>query len=293
MTACLVIAAFVGSLVSFATAQQAKPTFRAANRTVVLHATVRTADGRLVHDLPRDAFTVLDNGRPVAVTVFSNDPQPLTVALLVDMSGSMDASFLHVRDATREFVDALQPDDRVRIGTFGDEVSLSPHLTGDKRILRRVLDEELWPGGATPVWHAALAAMTSLKDETGRRVILLLTDGVNMPDGFPGSRDDVMRRAIDEGFMVYAIGVERMGLHVDLKAIADESGGGWFEIGGGEDLPRAFVRVADELRRQYVLGFAPAALDGKRHTLDVRLADPAMKARARRNYMATPEAPRR
>ena len=285
--------AIVGVLASLTPAQQVPPTFRSANRTVVLHATVRGAEGRLIHDLSRDAFTVLDNGRPVALTVFSNDPQPLTLALLVDMSGSMDASFLHVRDATRQFVDALQPDDRVRIGTFGEEVALSPHLTGDKRILRRILDEELWPGGGSPIWHAALAAMASLKNETGRRAIVIVSDGVNMSDGFPGSAGDVMRRATEEGVMVYAIGVERMGLHRDLKRIVDQTGGGWFEIAGGDDMGRIFVGVADELRRQYVLGFTPAVLDGTRHTLEIRLASPAMTARTRRAYVAMPEASRR
>ena len=92
--------------------QQSRPTFQAATRTVVLHATVRSADGRLVPDLPREAFSVLDNGRSVEVTVFSNDPQPLTVALLIDMSGSMEKHFLRVRAATREFITALQPADR-------------------------------------------------------------------------------------------------------------------------------------------------------------------------------------
>jgi Ca-activated chloride channel homolog len=283
------IAALAGAVASLATAPQVRPTFRAANRTVVLHATVRASDGRMVNDLPRDVFTVRDNGRPVALTVFSNDPQPLTLVLLVDMSVSMDGSFLQVREATRHFVDALQPEDRVRIGTFGDEVALSPHLTGDKQILRRVLDEELWPGGASPIWNATLTAMTSLRNEIGRRVVLVVTDGVNMPQGFSGSHADALRRATREGVMVYAIGVERMGIHVDLKALVDETGGGWFEIRGGDDVTRAFTRVSDELRRQYVLGFTPAALDGKQHALQVTLADPALTARARRSYMATPD----
>ena len=269
--------------------QPSAPVFRSATRTVELYATVRGGDGRLVPDLPREAFTVLDNGRRVDVTVFSSDPQRLTVALLIDMSGSMEGHFLRVRAATREFVKALQPDDRVRIGTFGDEVTLSPHLTGDKALLARVIDEETWPGGGTPMWSAAYDAMGSLRNEPGRRVILILTDGADSGPGrgFDRSGGDVEKRATDEGFMIYGIGVEGSGLDVSVKDMADDTGGGFFELKADDELASTFLRVVEELRHQYVLGFTPVALDGRRHSLDVRLADRSMKARARKNYVAT------
>lgn len=134
-------------LLALADAQQ-KTVFRTRVQTVMLHATVQEDEGRLVPELPRDAFEVRDEGRPVAITTLSNDPQPITVALLLDMSGSMAGNFLRVRAATRAFIDALQDGDRARIGTFGVEVALSPWLTGDKTILHRILTEELWPGEA-------------------------------------------------------------------------------------------------------------------------------------------------
>jgi VWFA-related protein len=272
-------------------AQQASPTYRASTRTVVLHATVRAPDGRLATQLPREAFTVHDNGRAVPVTVFSNDPQPLTAVLLIDTSGSMEANFLRIREAMGQFVDTLRPEDRLRIGSFGEEVALSPHLTSDKKILRRVLSEELWPGGATPMWNATLAAMRSLAGEAGRRVVVILTDGANMTDDFKGSAADVRRGATAEGVMIYAIGVEKMGLHKDLKRIVDDTGGGWYELAGGDDLSSTFTRVLDELRHQYLLGFTPAALDGREHRLEVRLTDATLKARARRSYIAAREIP--
>jgi Ca-activated chloride channel family protein len=275
-------------LASLGVAQQPRPVFQSAARTVELHATVRSADGRLVPDLPREAFTVLDNGRQVEVTVFSKDPQPITVALLIDMSGSMQQHFLRVRAATREFIKALHSTDRARIGTFGEEVALSPHLTGDKALLTRVLEEETWPGGGTPMWSAAYDAMTSLDNQAGRRVILILTDGVANPQD--RSAVEIQSRAINEGFMVYAIGVEGTGLDPILKDMTDYTGGGYFELGAADDLASTFARVVDELRHQYVLGFTPTALDGRRHRLDVKLASPGAKARARRYYVATPDA---
>lgn len=273
-------------------AQEPRTVFKAAARTVVLHATVSAADGRLVPDLPREAFTVLDNGRPVDVTVFSNDPQPLTVAMLIDMSGSVARHFLRVRAATREFINALHPADRVRIGTFGEDVALSPHLTGDKAVLTRVLEEETWPGGGTPMWTAAYEAMISLADEPGRRVLVILTDGHDTGGDFAHTASQVETRATAEGFMVYGIGMEGTGLDPAVKSMANDTGGGHFELKAGDDLASTFARVVEELRHQYVLGFTPAALDGRRHRLDVRLSTPGLKARARRNYVATPEAGR-
>lgn len=270
-------------------AQQPRSVFRSGARTVMVHATVRGGDGRLVPDLPREAFTVLDNGRPADVTVFSSEPQPITVTLLIDMSGSMEKHFLRVRAATREFIKALHPEDRARIGTFGDEVALSPHLTGDKALLWRIVEEETWPGGGTPLWTAAHEGMTSLEKEEGRRVVLVLSDGVDATANPAYTAADVESRAIKQGFMLYAIGVEGTGLDSRVKDIADYTGGGFFDLKPTDDLASTFARVVEELRHQYVLGFTPAALDGKRHRVEVKLPSGGMKARARQYYVATPD----
>ena len=100
-----------------ALAQQ--PTFRGGTSAVSVYTTVRNRDGHLVGDLPREAFQLLDNGQPVEISVFSNAAQPVTAALMLDMSGSMTGEFFHVREAALALVSALSPDDRVRIGTFG------------------------------------------------------------------------------------------------------------------------------------------------------------------------------
>src|SRR5262249_45368955 len=103
----------------------------------------------------------------------------MTAVLLLDMSYSMAGEQTRVRDAALQFVGVLLPTDRVRIGTFGDEVSLSPWLTNDKTILERVLREEVWPGGRTPLWSAVHEAFKSIEREPGRRVVMTLSDGVD------------------------------------------------------------------------------------------------------------------
>jgi VWFA-related protein len=254
----------------------------------MLHATVRSDDGRLVPDLNREDFEVRDEGQPVAITVFSSDPQPITAALLLDMSGSMGRHFVRMRQSTGHFVDALHPGDRARIGSFGTEVALSPWLTDDKRLLHRVVREELWPGGGTPLWNALFGAMNSLENETGRRVIVVLTDGLaagNVP-GLAGSEDAVTDKAEDEGFMVYAIGMQGSPLENSVTRLADRTGGGFFKLAADADLSSTFLRVVEELRHQYVIGFAPPKADGRMHGVDVKVKKRGMKARARKNYRA-------
>jgi VWFA-related protein len=277
----------VGALaVAGGSAQQA--TFRSGVRTVAVYATVHGADGHLASGLDRTSFQILDNGRPVEISVFSNDIVPITVALMLDTSTSMGGEFQRVRQSAAEFVGQLGPDDRLRIGTFGDEVAVSPLLTGDKATLLRVIREEVWPGGETPLWTALDRGMRSLDAETGRRVILALTDGGNDCTGNrPCVRlPQVRAEAEAQGVMIYAIGMAGAPLVGDLVGLTIDTGGGHFNVASNVDLDATFAQVADELHHQYVLGFTPAALDGKLHTLEVKVSCAGCTARARNRYIA-------
>lgn len=281
------LAAIVGAGLA---AQQA--TFKSSTQTVVVYATVRDAAGRLVPDLTQDDFELLDDGAPVRIATFSNDIQPITVALLLDMSGSMLSRLVRVRDSTLRFIDALLPADRVRIGTFGDEIGISPMLTGDKAVLTRIVREELWPGGGTPLWNAVYAGMDSLAGESGRRVILVLTDGLDSASlpGWKGDLGDVRSRATRDGFMLYIIGMDTVNTNDEpqrnVNALIAETGGTRFDVKEGDDLHGTFTRVADELRRQYLLGFAPEARDGREHRLEIRVKRQGLQSRGRKSYVA-------
>jgi Ca-activated chloride channel homolog len=261
------------------------PTFLAGVDSVAIYVTVSGSDGRLVPDLPREAFQILDDGRPIATTLFSNDPQPLTVAVMLDMSGSMLSRLLWIRDAAGAFVDALEPVDRVCIGSFGLEVAVSPRLTGDHAILKRILRDELWPGGSTPLWEGVDAAMNTLGREPGRRAILVVSDGMSSRTDrvLPG---DLRQRAAREGFMIYAVSVDRKGLGAEMRDLAQATGGGYVILNDATDLAAALARVAVELRHQYVLGFSPSVLDGKLHKVAVRMNAKDLTARAPERYYA-------
>jgi VWFA-related protein len=359
-----------------------QPRFRAGTNTVSVFATVQDETGRLVPDLTRDDFEVLDNGKPQPLTVFANDVQPITIVIMLDRSGSMMWNFGLVRDAAEQFVGDLLPDDRARLGNFSNRVQIDPEkFTSDRKELVRILHENLQDAGPTPLWNATSAAMNALESQSGRRVVLLFTDGKDSPPNPTGNSTfgEVRDRSQKDEIMVYAIGLANscglpssapssppvasssrsssaavslpsgplfqrrggmprgptiripiggrigfppMGIpriepppppampktppsepgsttsgsgctatkpDPNLAELAAVGGGGYFELRGTDNLTMTFKRIAEELHHQYLLAFTAEALDGKTHTLDVRLHQPGLTARARKSYVAAVE----
>ena len=272
------------------------PVFRAGSRIEVpIYATVIDSAGRLAPDLDKSDFTVLDDGKPVELTTFSNASLPFTVVVMMDTSASMTNNLEFLNRAAEQFLIRLLPVDRAQVGAFNDKIQFSGRFTNDRDELIAALDD-LQFGNPTRLNDAIDASLNALERVEGRRVILMFTDGEDTAS--KTSFRTVLERARDEEVMVYGIGLESEyfdGVRVrrsrpsrDLRRIADETGGGYFELRRTADLAPTFTRVAQELRSQYLLGFAPAVLDGKLHKLDVRVRT-GLTVRARRSYLATPD----
>ena len=289
------IAALAGSLV---VAAQDQPIFKSNVRTVPIYATVVDPSGRLVPDLEQGDFQILDNGKPADVTLFSNESQPFTAVVMLDTSASMTANLKLLNRAAEQFLLRLLPVDRAQVGAFNDKIQLSGTFTNNRDELIGALND-LYFGNPTRLNDGIAAGLDALRGIDGRRVVLVFTDGEDTSSkiGFK----TVLEQARDEEVMVYAIGLESEffnGMRIvktrpsrDLRKIADETGGGYFELVKTAELAPTFSRVAQELRSQYLIGFAPAALDGKVHKLEVKVTKPGMTVRARRSYLAAPDKP--
>jgi VWFA-related protein len=197
--------------VAMAAPQTQPPSFVAGNRTVAVYATVTNARGRLMPDLTRDDFAIDDNGKRQTLTLFANDIQPITLIMLLDRSGSMKPNFDLEERAAEAFVREMLPADKARIGSFAKSIQVDPpDFTSDRDALLKILRTELQEDGPTPLWNAVNTGIDKLLIEQGRRVVLVFTDGVDMPMNFLDhnkSLKDVMKRAEEENVMVYAIGL--------------------------------------------------------------------------------------
>lgn len=284
--------------VVLAAKQPQQPVFRSSVRTVPIYATVIDTNGRLVPSLEQADFSVLDNGKPADVALFSNEPQPFTAVVMLDTSASMTANLKLLNRAAEQFLLRLLPVDKAQVGAFNDKIQLSGTFTNDRDELIGALND-LYFGNPTRLNDAIATSLDALKGVDGRRVILVFTDGEDTSSriGFK----TVLERARDEEVMVYAIGLESEyfnGMRVvrsrpsrDLRRISDETGGGYFELQKTDELSPTFTRVAQELRSQYLIGFAPVALDNRVHKLEVRVNKPGMTVRARKSYLAAPDKP--
>jgi Ca-activated chloride channel family protein len=286
-------AAVVLASASAIVAQQA--TFRTGTSIVSVLATVLDKDGRLVPDLTREDFTLLDNGKQQELVFFQNDVQPFTAVVMMDFSFSMNANLKLLKAAAEQFILRLLPDDRAQVGAFSDKIMFSGTFTSDRDDLVGALDD-LQYGNPTRLYDAIDASIDMLEDAEGRRVVLIFTDGDDTASR--RSFGDVLEKAREKEVMVYAIGLQseffngqrmqRTRPDRALRRLADETGGGYFELKKTDELAPTFTRVAQELHSLYALGFTPTNLDSREHKLEVRVK-PGMTARARRTYVASPD----
>ena len=287
----------IGFLLAFpggALRGQEQPLFRSGTELVDLFVTVTDSDGRLVPDLTREDFTVFDDGEPQEIVLFENTVQPITVVVMLDTSISTTNVMRRIMGGAEQFLIRMLPDDRARVGAFNDKIEIVPaEFIGDRDLLIGELDG-LDFGNDTRLHDAVAASLDSLQGIEGRRVILVLTDGQDSASR-TGWRD-ALRQAIAEEVMIYSIGLEveyfdgarnrRTSPDRSLRRLAEETGGGYFELQESDELGATFTRVSQELHSQYVIGFTPSVRDGETHELAVRLKRRGMTARARRSYVA-------
>jgi len=287
------IAILVAATLTVAAGQET-PTFKATTQIVSVPATVLDSQGRLVPNLEQDEFTVLDNAKPQTITFFQNETQPFTVVVMLDYSASMTNSLDLLRAAAEQFLLRMLPRDKGQVGAFSDRIEFSGAFTNDRDDLISAL-RDLQYGNPTRLWDAVDQSIDMLKPVEGRKVVLVFTDGDDTYSkiGFGSVLDHAKQNEV----MVYAIGLQSQyfnGQRVvrsqpdrSLRKIAEETGGGYFELKRTDELAPTFTRVAQELHSLYTIGFSPASLDGKEHKLDVRMKQTGQIARARRSYIAS------
>jgi len=269
---------------------------KVTTESVPVYVTVTDLEKRLVPDLVQEDFEILDNGKVQTVNVFSNQPVPITTTVMIDTSGSMTTALELVKDGAEQFLLRLLPHDKAQVGEFSDKIKFHPgSFIDDRDRLVYLLKNDLDFGYPTRLYDAVDESIERLEPMDGRKVVLVFTD-CDDTASTKSNLNKVMDRARAKDVMVYAVGL--VNTYFDgqkqttskpdrgLKKLAEDTGGGYFELKRTADLGETFTRVAQELHSQYVLGFSPETLDGKVHKLEVRVKKGGMSARARKTYVA-------
>jgi Ca-activated chloride channel family protein len=270
-------------------------TFKSGTSIVPVLTTVIDSQGRLVPNLEQEEFTILDNGKPQPITLFQNETQPFTVVVMLDFSFSMTTHLDLLKQATEQFILRMLPADKGQVGAFSDKIQFSGEFTNDRDDLVAAL-KDLQFGNPTRLYDAIDASIDMLKDVEGRKIVLVFTDG----DDTASRRGmgDVLEKARTTETMIYAIGLEsefpiapgrmqRTRPDRGLRRLADETGGGYFELKKTTELAPTFTRVAQELHSLYTIGFQPTVLDNKEHRLEVKMKQTGQTGRARKSYIAS------
>ena len=303
---CLAMAVATASLLA-ATAIRAAQ-FHGGVDLVRLSITARDAAGAIVHDLRADEFVVLDEGTPQDVAHFAQHEAPISVVILFDRSGSMmqDDRIMHARDGVREFLQALRPEDEAVVVAFGDTVDMLGGFGTDARTVDREL-RRLEAEGGTRLYDAVIEGtrLITSSDRKEKRALLILSDGEDTMSR--ATLDEAVSAVRQAGVPAYAIGIElnRRGLQTRddspwvrldgrsaigaLKRLTDGSGGWTYNVEAAKRCKDICLRVADELRNQYVLGFYPPAdmRDGRWHAISVRTPRPGVSLTTRTGYQAS------
>ena len=273
-------------------------------------ATVRAKNGALLANLTKDDFHVFEDAKEQPIKYFTRETDlPLTIGLLVDVSGSQERLIdIERRAADQFFQSVLRKKDLAFLISFGHEAELLQDSTGSVKLLREGLGQlrlntatgGLHPGpvptanstAGTILWDAVfLAAEDRLKGEAGRKVIVIITDGVDT--GSQKSRAQAIESALKADAIVYSIyyadyAIGGGGGQGELRKISGDTGGRVYEIDRRTTLEDAFREIQEEMRSQYVISYSPAnpKKDGSFRKLEVKTNAKDNKVQTRRGYYA-------
>ena len=293
----------VAMTVALAAGQIGQPAFRSRTDLVALNVTVTDEQSQVVRGLTRDAFAVTEEDAPRPIEQFAAASVPLSLVVAIDASESMRGARLEfARQAVLRFLERLGPDDELDVFGFNDRPFNITKGSKDPQTIARAL-ARVRPGGWTALYNAVAAGVEALqRAKHRRRALVVISDGNDeMADRYDDGRASPAREAVAAArvnhseAMIFAIGVDppdrfaARPLNIGaLTRLTDPSGGATRVVVSADRVTYEAERIGDELREQYVIGFAPAHPgDGKFHRVQVTVSGcDKCRVRARSGYIA-------
>lgn len=285
-----------GILGNAARGQEHRPTIRAEVALVDVIFTATDKNGHPIPNLKADNFEVREDKKPQKIEYFtelgSGSDVPLTIALLIDCSGSVRDKLEYEKTTAAEFfTEVLRPQkDLALIISFDASVYLVQDFTQDRESLLNAL-ETLRAGNSTALYDAVyLASEEKLRHEIGRKVMVVITDGEDTSSKY--SKENAIEAAQKGDVIIYGIGVrnEFYGTNFGvLKKFAKETGGAFFSPRAKlEEIQAAFRSIGEELQGQYSLAYISnnKKKDGSFRKIEIRCKVRGVRIRARKGYYA-------
>jgi Ca-activated chloride channel homolog len=299
---------------------ESEQVLKVGTRLVNTLFSVTDKQNRYVDNLKQEDLQVFENGQPQSIFTFKKEfDLPLTMAIMVDVSGSEQYVLPQLKDAGAHFIDSVirTGKDTAAIIKFEGEATLMQTLTSNKNRLRKGLEEISYiaapgqyggtPGinggsrqGGTSIWDSVVAACGDLlAREAGRKTIVILTDGVDTTSRM--KLNDAINEALRGEVVIYAIGIGDpagggtfIGNGVnegDLKKLTEATGGRAVIPNSRRDLDSAFAQLEQDMRQQYLLAYEPSneTPDGTFRKIEIKvpkLKEKEFKIRHRRGYYA-------
>jgi Ca-activated chloride channel family protein len=260
---------------------------RISANLVSVPVTVIDRQGQYVVDLERGDFRIYEDGAEQTIVHFSNVDQPFSVALLIDTSGSTAPFLEQIKGAAKAFVEQLRPSDKVRPMYFHGEIkALTKAGTSDPKLIKAAVDQ-MQPGPllmGTRLYDAVDFTLRALKPDAGRKAVILFTDGENTWGR--ATMKSTLKEVEESDVVVYTLQYGDMPPQKYLQQLADKTGGRYFKAGNITEIRQSFAGVAEELRRQYVIGYYPKepAQGGVERKIRVKVNRERVSVRARKSY---------
>ena len=278
---------------------QSQPGKRFETEIEVVTVTVAVTDpeGRLVTDLAQDEFELFEDARPQTITQFTRERVPVSLAVLLDVSDSMVGIRLtDARQALDRFLfELLAQDDEYALVVFNHQPIVASTWTDNPARVTPALDA-LRGWGGTAIYDAVHSTLPLLdKRHRQRGAAVVISDGADTASDI--QLRDLRSRMLRTDAFIYAIGIDRddpraMRTRINpysLRQITDDTGGYTEIVKDTAELGPATARIADELNKQYTLGYTPTRPpDSQFHGIRVRVKRANHRVRARRGYIATP-----
>jgi VWFA-related protein len=263
--------------------------YRESVDRVVVTASVVDDDKRFIEGLKKEDFRVSEDETAQEILDFSIETRPITMAILVDTSGSMREEIDQVQEAASSFVDTLRDVDKAIIIDFDENVYLLQDFTNDRALLRGAIEGTDAEGG-TALYDAIFASYRKMEDIEGRKAIVLLTDGADTNSRF--SYQKTLEFTRTHTAVIYSIGlgatVLDVGVRGSLKQVADETGGRAYFPHSASELAGVYQEIATDLRSQYYITYAPTnrATDGTWRKIKLECLVKGAKVKTRKGYYA-------